>query len=116
MTPREKKPSGDSLLPKEGDSEVKILRKFLAMIKGEIDVAQDQDYDTDDLVHLIYGTVVTAIIRADKAKDGPTEDDKKRLRSIISWLDNRNVRESVDKVTIALLWTVWELAKSWGIK
>ena len=50
------------------------------------------------------------------SKTEPSEDDKRRLRSLISWIDNHIVKDSRDKVTVALLWTVWELAKSWGME
>ena len=109
----------------------KILRDALGFIVSNTNGHVEDAAIDQRLIDYVHDKAIDATIEFDKwhdailktghpigdaIKDGPTEDDKKRLRSIISWLDNHTVRESVDKVTVALLWTVWELAKSWGIK
>ena len=85
--------------------EVKILRDALKEAGSEL---SGEGYDT--------GPIIDAFEAADKAKTEPSEDDKKRLRSVLAGLDNPAVKESDDMALQSLKWTTTELAKSWGME
>ncbi len=64
-----------------------------------------------------YKLLLDAVSEFNKIKDGPTENDKKRLRSVIEGLNTAMARETHGDIILnAFKWTTTELAKSWGMK
>ena len=50
-----------------------------------------------------------------RLREGPSESDKKRLRSVLAGISAPWMKESDDMALQSLKWTATELAKSWGV-
>lgn len=66
---------------------------------------------------MAYEVILKAMEKSGEIKVGPTEDDKKRLRSVIEGLDTAMARQTHGDIILnAFKWTTTELEKSWGMK